>query len=214
MYYYYDVLLNFTSEGELYEFYEWEENDNVEFVKKIPIFRVPTEVVKDNLQYQTKFDKEIVLQIAGKTMIKGNKENIGNTFLISDAKNALALELDETGKVISRSKLLPSDELNLSEVMFTMKESNLSYEKGKKYKEETMLRQEREIKKLITCEIKTLYEKKNTSKLKYLYYEWFNKNIDNVQEIYEEMIENLQKTYDDNLKRVYELIKLSYHNIH
>ncbi len=214
MYYYYDVLLNFTAEGELYEFYEWAETDNVEFVKKIPLFRVSNDTIKDNLQYQTKFDMELLLQIAGKTIVKGNKENSANTFLISDSKNALALELDDAGNVISRSKLLPSDELNLSEVMFTMKESVLNYEKGKKYKEETMLRQEREIKKLISCEIKTLYENGNSSKLKYLYYEWFNKNNDNIEEIYNEMTESLQKEYDDNLCVVYELIKLSYHNMH
>ena len=36
MYYYYDVLLNFTSDDELFSFYEWEESDQVEFIKKIP----------------------------------------------------------------------------------------------------------------------------------------------------------------------------------
>ena len=50
MYYYYDVLLNFGEDENLYEFYEWEEKDQVDFVKKIPIFRVSTECLKDNLK--------------------------------------------------------------------------------------------------------------------------------------------------------------------
>ena len=112
---------------EVYEFYEWEEKDNVEFIKKIPLFRVTTECLKDNLKYQTKFDSSLVEQIKEKTIVKGSAENNLNTFILSDTKNALALEVNEEGRVVSRSKLLPSDELNLSEVMFTMKESTLHY---------------------------------------------------------------------------------------
>lgn len=214
MYYYYDVLLNFTEVPEIYEFYEWEEKDNVEFIKKIPLFRVTTECLKDNLKFQTKFDSSLVEQIKEKTIVKGSTENNCNTFLLSDAKNALALEINEEGMVVSRSKLLPSDELNLSEVMFTMKESTLHYEKLEKYQMSKTLRQIREIKKLIRNEIDTLYEEKNCSKLKYLYYEWLNKNSDNMDDIYKEMTLTLQKEYDDNLKRVYDFIKLSYNNTH
>lgn len=213
MYYYYDVLLNFGIDGELYEFYEWEEEDNVEFIKKIPLFRVSLDCLKDTLKYKTKFDSSLVEQIKEKTIVKGSTESL-NTFLISDSKNTLALEVNEEGKVISRSKLLPSDELNISEVMFTMRESTLHYEKLEKYPSITTLRQERKIKKLIQQEIDTLYEENNTSKLKYLYYEWFNKNNDNIEEIYKEMASSLQKEYNDNLSVVYDFIKLSYHNMH
>ncbi len=214
MYYYYDVLLNFVEVPLLYEFYEWEKEDNVEFVKKIPLFRISTDCLKDNLKYQTKFNTTLVEQIKEKTLIKGSKDTSFNTFIISDAQNALALEVNEEGLVVSRSKLLPSDELNLNEVMFTMKESTLQYEKMKKYPKNTTLRQEREIKKMIQSEIDTLYKENNQSKLKYLYYEWFNKNNDNIESIYKEMTLSLQKEYDENLKRVYDFIKLSYHNTH
>lgn len=199
---------------EVYEFYEWEEKDNVEFIKKIPLFRVTTECLKDNLKYQTKFDSSLVEQIKEKTIVKGSAENNLNTFILSDTKNALALEVNEEGRVVSRSKLLPSDELNLSEVMFTMKESTLHYEKLEKYQNSKTLRQIREIKKLIQHEIDTLYEEKNESKLKYLYYEWMNRNDNNIDTIYKEMTSSLQKGYDENLKRVYDFIKLSYNNTH
>lgn len=213
MYYYYDVLLNFGEDENLYEFYEWEEKDQVDFVKKIPIFRVSTECLKDNLKYKTKFPESLLIQIKDKTILKSSSKTCEYTFLISDTKNALALELNENGQVISRSKLLPSDELNLSEVMFTMKESTLEYEKIKKYAKNNGIRQVREMKKLIQCEIDTLYQEKNSSKLKYLYYEWLNKNSGDLEKIYKEMTNCLQKDYDDNLKRVYDFIKLSYNNI-
>lgn len=214
MYYYYDVLLNFGEEEKIYEFYEWEEKDSMEFVKKIPIFRISSDCLKDNLKYKTKFSSSLLLQIKDKTILKSSTKTCEYTFLISDTKNALALELNEGGVVISRSKLLPGDELNLSEVMFTMKESTLQYEKLAKYKSNKEIRQIREIKKLIQCEIDSLYEEKNESKLKYLYLEWFDKNNENIDDIYKEMTHALQKEYSTNLKRVYDFIKLSYNQIH
>ena len=209
MYYYYDVLLNFTSDDELFSF--WEESDQVEFIKKIPIFRTSNICLLDNLQYKIKYETTLVEQIKNKTIVKSN-HSLENTFLISDSKNALALELNDEGLVISRSRLLLSDEINLSEVMFTMKESALSYEKLEKYPVSTALRQESKIKKLIKCEIDTLYQEKNLSKLKYLYCEWFNKNNEDIECIYKDMTNSLQKEYDNNLKRVYDFIKLSYNN--
>ena len=74
MYYYYDILLNFTeNDGELFEFYEWEENDNIEFIKKIPLFKVSTSNLKILLKYQVKFAEEILEQIKNKTILKNFK---------------------------------------------------------------------------------------------------------------------------------------------
>ena len=58
MYYYYDILLNFGNDNELYSFYEWEKDDALEFIKKIPLFRVSTETILDHLQCQIKYEKE------------------------------------------------------------------------------------------------------------------------------------------------------------
>ena len=69
MYYYYDILLNFGSE-ELYDFYEWESSDALEYVKKIPLFRVSTDTLFDNLNYHITYDEEVLLQIQDKTVLK------------------------------------------------------------------------------------------------------------------------------------------------
>ena len=42
MNYYYDVVLNFLEEPIL--FYEWAEQDSIEYIKKIPLYQVTTEV--------------------------------------------------------------------------------------------------------------------------------------------------------------------------
>ncbi len=213
MYYYYDVLLNFGDESELYEFYEWEEKDNVDFVKKIPLFRVATNTLKDQIKYHTKFDPNLLPQIENKTILKALDKNIKYAMLLCDTKNALALELDEEGNVISRSKLLLGDEINLNEMMFTMKETNLKYEKKEKYQIRRDLRQIEKIKNLIKCEIDTLYQANNSSKLKYLYYEWFNETSNDLEKMIEKMKTKLKGEYDESINRIYDVIKISYNKV-
>ncbi len=210
MYYDYDVLLNFGSEEEIYPFYEWEKKDSLEFVKKIPLFRVTSETLLDHLEYQIEHSKETIELIQNKTIVKSSNSSLENAMIICDNKNALALELDTSGKVISRSKLLLSDEENLLEMLYTMKETDFHYKKGKKYQNRGELRQIEKIKKLIECELTTLYESKNFSKLKYLYYEWFNKRSTSPLKMYKEMQEELTKDYNENTQKIYNFIKMSY----
>lgn len=213
MYYYYDILLNFQENPNLYEFYEWLETDDIDFIKKIPLFRISTNELKDFLKYKVKFEEEFLNSIKNKTILKTSSKVLKNTFLVCDTKDSIALELNENGEVVSRSKLLLADEINLNEMMFTMKETKLKYEKVEKYSKRKNLRQIEERKKLINCEINTLYESKNKSKLKYLYFEWFNELNNNIEEIYKKMKEDLKKDFDENQERIYHLIKKSYHKV-
>ncbi len=212
MYYYYDILLNFFDES-LYEFYEWDEQDDIEFVKKIPLYRINKETFKVLLKNQVKFTKSLLEQIKDKTILKNNNKSLDYCLLVSDAKNALALELNKDGLVISRSKLLLNDEINLSEIMFTMKEYKLEYEIIKEYKEKSDIRQIAEIKNLIRIEINNLYKEKNLSKLKYLYLEWFEKDEDNIDIIYKEMLNDLKNSFKEKHQVIYNLIKLSYDKV-
>lgn len=213
MYYYYDILLNFQDSSNVYEFYEWEESDDIDFIKKIPLFRINTTTLKDFLKYKVKFNEELLKEIKDKTIIKSTTKPLKNTFLVCDTKDALALELNDSGVVINRSKLLLADEINLNEIMFTMKEKNLNYEKLEKYTKRKDIRQVEKIKKLINCEIDTLYESKNISKLKYLYYEWFNKENSNINDIYKQMKNDLKNNFNINQERIYNLIKKSYNKV-
>ena len=46
MNFYYEIKLNF-SDNELYKFYEWSENDKLDLIKKIPIIKVKTALLKE-----------------------------------------------------------------------------------------------------------------------------------------------------------------------
>ena len=70
MKYIYDIILNFNEN--LYEFYEWKDDDNIEYIKKIPIVKV-TESVFSNLK-----NNEFVVDDAFLNMICNKCEVYGN----------------------------------------------------------------------------------------------------------------------------------------
>ena len=45
MKYAYDVVLNFNDE--FYNFYEWDTDDTIAYVKKIPIYKVTNDIIND-----------------------------------------------------------------------------------------------------------------------------------------------------------------------
>ena len=63
MIYTYDILLNWTKNLQLIEFYEWNLEDDLEHIKKIPIFRVSDKVIKDLLTSKLKIDISFLSKI-------------------------------------------------------------------------------------------------------------------------------------------------------
>lgn len=209
--YYYDITLNFDMEN-IWEFYEWEEDDCFSYIKKIPLYRVSFETLKDFMTYSIKVDESFVLKNAHQTEIKG-KDEIYASFLISDTKNSLAVMLNEEGNVIALSKTLVEDDNNINEFMYTITEVKIPYQKLEKRKIRKSLRQEEKVKNLILVELNTLLSEQKKEKLKYLYYEWFLKEEEDIHEMYAEMVEQLKKPINETLSRIYYLIRLSYHQV-
>ena len=68
MNYIYDITLNFNKNN-LYEFYEWKEEDDAEFILKIPMFKVSTEDIV-NIKYgDIIVNKNFLNQIEDKTEV-------------------------------------------------------------------------------------------------------------------------------------------------
>ena len=74
-------------------------------------------------------------------------------------------------------------------------------------------RQELKIKKILEVEINSIYEKKEYSKLKYIYLEWFNELNDNVIEMKNKMLHKLDGNLTKKEYHIYDLIKMSYNNV-
>ncbi len=209
MNYYYDILLNW-SEKDTYDFFEWNETDYLELVKKIPLVKVKHHVFLDILTNNIKVSQEFLDLIRDKTLLSGKNtiNKIAYACLITDNKNILALEFSDSGEDIARSKLLIDDELNVLETSYNLKEYPLVYDLTKSINPNHILRQEKEVKRLISLEISNLYEKKDSAKLKYLYYEYKKEKIDDIEVIYENILKDLKESINEDILKLYYVIKL------
>ena len=209
MNYYYDIVLNFQEDN--YMFYEWEEEDNIDIIKKIPIFQINLKTFKDLINNEIKVDTEFLDIINNKTELKN--KTLKYVALFVSKNGAIALEFNEIGQSIYRSFLQVDDELGAIETIFTIPVYKLNYEITKKIIFNKNLRKEDNIKRFIKKEIDLLYKNKEIDKLKYLYNEWFLKDNDDIIKIYSEMNKKLQDKLSDREITIYNLIRLSYKNV-
>ena len=213
MNYYYDIILNWNDYA--YQFYEWNETDCLELLKKIPLIKVKHKVLLDIINNIIKIDKEFLLTLKDKTLVSSKKsfEKIAYAALFTDAKNVIALEFNDDGLTISRSNLLVEDELNVLEVIYGLKDTTFNYEIISSISKDNLLRQISDAKKFILLEINTLYENKEIDKLKYLYYEYKKEKVDDINYIYESIKTDLEDKFNQDILKLYYTIKLSYHKV-
>ena len=214
MNFYYDVLLNFCDE-EIYEFYEWEKKDPLDVARKIPIVKVTNQLIVDILKYHIKFNKDILNLVKDKTILgkKSSSKSLKYACILTDSKNALAIELNDDGQVLFVSRLLLEDENNINEISFAIKKVDLKYEKISKRKITNELRQVNNIKKIIKLELENLVKEHNFSKLSYLYIEWFDKEETSYKNMLKEMLTDLNLNIATKHLKIYEIIKSSYNKI-
>lgn len=208
MNFYYEIKLNF-SDNELYKFYEWSENDKLDLIKKIPIIKVKTALLKEIYNNNFEISEDLFNYISGKTIVKDNL-NIENACIFCDTKNCVAIEFDKNRKSIARSTLLLEDENNICEVSFSIKMKDIEIKKIDKLNYSHEFRQETKIKNVITKEILELYKNKDKNKLEYLYYEWFNEKETNLDIILKKMLQDIKKELKSIHCEIYKIIKMSY----
>ncbi len=208
MNYYYDVVVNFQEKN--YRFYEWNENDEIEIIKKIPIFYVNAKTIKDIINNQIEVNSSFLEQIKNKTEIKEKKLEYVALFITKNA--SIVLEFNKVGLAITRSYLQVEDECNILEILYTLPLYKLEYKIKNKIATINELRIEQELKKFLLIEIEELYKNKNIKKMQFLYNEWFKKDCNDINKIYLDIKEKLNHELTENEINIYNLIKLSHNN--
>ena len=210
MCYVYDIVLNFNKE--FYEFFEWKKDDYHYHIKKINLIRVNSfsfNSIYDNICV---FKKDFLLSIYNNCEYYTNKsiDKLPYAFIITDSYRLLGLLLDNNGKIIKRSSFLLDEELDILNVASKLKEETLDYKIIKTFhKNEFKTRNEINITNFIKKDLDNDYKNNNLNKLKYLYYEYFNKTSDNIDIIYQELVNELDKDINEKHMNLYNLIKLS-----
>ena len=208
MNYYYDVVVNFQEKN--YRFYEWNENDEIEIIKKIPIFYVNAKTIKDIINNQIEVNSSFLEQIKNKTEAKEKKLEYVALFITKNA--SIVLEFNKVGLAITRSYLQVEDECNILEILYTLPLYKLEYKIKNKIATINELRIEQELKKFLLIEIEELYKNKNIKKMQFLYNEWFKKDCNDINKIYLDIKEKLNHELTENEINIYNLIKLSHNN--
>ena len=212
MIYTYDILLNWTKEERLKEFYEWALEDDLEHIKKMPIIRIRESLLKDLLTSKVKIDKSFLSKIKYKSESYFHNEIdvIDYAFIVTTEKKSLALELDDEGNVMYKSSLLIDEEEEILEIGEDLVVMDIPYEVTSKTNNISYLtRKEEEERRFLTKEIKKIKQNKEKSKLNYLYKEFF---IDDVESFNDKLtiLENeISKDYNSFHHRLYNLLKLS-----
>lgn len=205
MNYIYDILLNFNEE--IYDFYEWNTNDDITHIRKIPIIKTNSLHMKNIKINYIEFEEQFLSTIKNKTEIFSGRtiKNMEYSFLISDGIEVIGFNIKNNK--IKYSKLLLNEESEVLEVVGRLKENELQYNVlSKKNTSEFKTRKEREMYKFVIKEIKKLKNEENIDKLKYISYECFSEKIEN--DIYENLINKIDENYI-KLYKIFKLIQVS-----
>mgnify|MGYP004497317313 FL=1 len=205
MVYIYDIVLNFNDE--LLEFFEWEDNDDIKYIKRLPLIRVEDSLIKDVLENDILFDDLLLDQIKDKTIYYDSKNENYPVVVLSNQDIAIAVLINNNGYKYSR--LLLDEEYEVLNIVSKLSITKVDYSIiGKKSINNNLTREERKIRGILLKEIDYLYNSNKLDKLNYYYYEYFNEINNNKEEVYKRLKETLSVIDDKHLKLL-EIVKLA-----
>lgn len=190
MNYIYDILLNFNDM--LYDFYDWNVNDNILHIRKIPLIQISKKQLNDIKENEVEFDIEFLEKIKNKTeyFVGRNIKILKNACLFTDGMDVIALNIEKHSKC---SSLLIEEELDIlediryrkQEIKYNIikKRNGLGLKTRKQYEKE----------KMVLKSLKELKNENNLSKMKYIYYECFNEKENNSEIILKKLYDSINK---------------------
>lgn len=211
MTYIYDVLLNFTDENKLIEFFEWNSEDTLEHIKRIPLIKVSTKTLNDFLTNNIKVDKTLLNKIQNITIMYRKTKDLEYATLLSDSNKVIALEFNKAGEIIGKSSLLLDEEEEILDESYDVQEETIIYKVlGKLTPHQFLTRTETKHQNYLLKEIENLYKEKSTEKLLFLYEEIYNKDNLTLQDKYLRLKNDLENNYTNKFNSLYETVRLTY----
>lgn len=208
MIYIYDIVLNLNKE--LIEYFEWDNNDNIKYIRKMPLYRINNKLMKDIITKNIKIDKNFLSKIYEKSEDVNYKKYKYLTLFTNDSI-IVAVLFDEEGNNKLISRMLIEEEDEIIRLGSRITKTNIEYEiiENKNIKYSNLTREEKQIKQELLTELNVLYNTNKIDKLNYYYFEYFNKINNNKDKVYNELVESLDKSFNDKHVKLYKIIKLS-----
>lgn len=205
MNYIYDIVLN-LNKGNLFDFYEWRDSDNPEFILKIPLFKVDDETFLDFKNNDIIINKKFLDAIENKTETYSPNciGIIRYACVFVNFNNAIAIEFDSEGNNYMKSSISIEEESEILDSSKNLKFNLIDYKVKKKIKKEKIFatRSQLEIEKYLIKKISNMKNNNELSKLKYIYYEMYEEKNEDIEKIYNKLLKII-KNHD------YKFIKLN-----
>lgn len=205
MNYIYDVIANFNDIP--YDFFEWNKIDDITHLKKVIIIKTDSQVLNDLINKKVKVSEDLLKYIKNKTEFYSKSDsNLIAIFTNGYINICIKFTKDGINKCKSFLQIEEDDEVlelsnRLNEIDFNYQifgEANICQFKTRK---------ETEAYNYIVDKIDDLYNKNDVMKLKYIYYDCFDKFEDNKNKIYEEIKQSINDNFEISNK-IYDFFKL------
>lgn len=203
MIYIYDILLNLRQMDEGLEFYEWKEDDLIEHIKKVPLFKVSKTLIEDLFTNKLQLDITILPKIRNKAIcyFNGETKQIPYLVLLSDGRKCFAIELDNKGNTLYKSSLLLDEEEEVLEMTEELVEMPIGYKKTKiKNNKDQLTRFEKDNQKFLLRELEKI--KDNKEEINYLYEEYFDNNLTSIEDKFNTLKDNIYKGSSNYIKEL------------
>ena len=198
----YDIVLNFNKE--YYNFFEWNKKDNIINIKKIPLFMVSNSIF-NNMKYDiVKVSSDFINMIKDKTYIYSKKESIISC-LISNGKEVIGVMFDTEGNVIKRSSLLLDEEEEVLDEVYDENVFDIDIISVKKRKISNINRMQKDKSNYL---LKYIKKENNTLNLKYLYYDYFEEEEEDIVKIKDRLNYEITNNYNKKLSKLYDTVQI------
>ena len=198
MNYIFDIVLNFHKN--YYNFFEWNRTDKIKNIYKISIYRVGDNDLIDLKYNQIKVSDSFINKIK-----EDNPKYRKIICLVSNTKTTIGLLFDNFGNLLKRSSLLFEEETEANNISKTLPITKIEYQQNNKVNQTNIIRIEKEKKELLENFIKDLTDEYT---LKYLYYEYFNEECDNLSAIKKILLKELDNEWSLKKNNLYQIINL------
>ena len=206
MNYIYDILINLQKK--LYDFYEWNLSDDIIHVRKIPLIKV------NNVDMLNIRNKQIIMNDDFLKVINNRTEVFSNhniriikyLCLFSNDEDVVAVEFSKNGTKVRVSKLLIDEELEVLEVSEHINVTEVVYQiEDSQSIDNFKTRKELKIYDYILKQL----NKSNYERIKYLYFECFDRQEEDLQIIINDIEEELKNNWKLVYEKIYNILKLS-----
>lgn len=213
MNYIYDIILNFNKN--LYDFYEWTEEDCPEFILKIPVFKVDDNTFIDMAKNDIRVSNAFLSKIINQTEVysPNSLKIIKYACVFTTLQSAIGIEFDENGNNKMKSNLSPEEEDETLELTQLLKYSIIDYkliEKSVKYNE-FYTRKEKKLCNFLENNINEIYKNKEFEKLKYIFYEIFGTKDNDINKIYFKLL-HIIKDKSSKMLKIKEILDITNSN--